>query len=241
MRRLAVLAACWLVVLVAPAAASAARIVVVREPGVGAATVRAGAEKVKALPGLRAEVLRVPDAQRDATLARLNRLPGVRIAEVDGRVHAMGPDRSSEQWAVPRVRAPDAWALSVGANVTVAVIDSGANLGHEDLPAARIAPGGHDWVDDDNTPSDQNGHGTHVATAIVGDRDNEGINGIAPSARAMILRVLDAQGDGFDSDVAAAFDYAGDQGVRIASASLGGPAFSATLIERSAHTPGRCT
>jgi thermitase len=238
MRRLAVLAACWLVVLATPAAAHAARIVVVREPGVGAATVRAGAEKVKALPGLRAEVLRVPDAQRDATLARLNRLPGVRIAEVDGRVHAMGPDRSSEQWALPHVRAPDAWALSVGANVTVAVIDSGANLGHEDLPAARIAPGGHDWVDDDSTPSDQNGHGTHVATAIVGDRDNEGTNGIAPSARAMILRVLDAQGNGFDSDVAAAFDSAGDQGVRIASASLGGAAFSATLIEAIGSHPG---
>ncbi len=232
-RHAAVALVLGLLALALPAAAAAAeptaRIVVLREPGVSAASVRAGAERVKAVPGLRAEVLRVPAADRDATLARLNRLPGVRIAEPDMLMHAMGPDRSAEQWGMARVRAPSAWPLTLGAGVTVAVVDSGANLDHEDLPAQQIAPGGHDWVDDDDDPDDANGHGTHVTASIVGDRDAQGINGVAPSSRALVLRVLNAQGNGFVSDIASAFDYAGSRGVRIVSASLGARGFSETL------------
>ncbi len=141
-----------------------------------------------------------------------------------------------------------AWAESTGAGVTVAVVDSGADAGHPDL-AGRLAlnPGesgegreangrdddgngfvddarGWDFVEQDADPSDANGHGTHVTGTIAATRDNGiGVAGAAPDAQVLVLRVLDAQGAGWDTDVAAAFAYAGKRGVRIVNASLGGP------------------
>jgi subtilase family protein/thrombospondin type 3 repeat protein/fervidolysin-like protein len=235
MRRPAAIAACGLALLAAPAVARAGEIVVVREPGVSAAHVRGGAAHVKSFPGLRAEVLRVPAAQRDATLARLNRLPGVRFAEPNVLLHTMGPDLSAQQWAPGQVRAPSAWATTTGGGSIVAVVDTGVNSGHEDLQG-RIAPGGHDFIDGDNDPEDQNGHGTHVATAIVGDRDSQGINGIAPSSSALIVRALNAGGFGDSATIAAAFDYAAKR-ARIVSASLGGPEFSEVLNASIADNP----
>jgi subtilisin family serine protease len=111
--------------------------------------------------------------------------------------------------------------------VTVAVVDTGVNFSHEDLTGRLVA--GHDYVDGDNAPEDENGHGTHVTTAIVGDADHQGINGIAPNAHALVLRVLGADGRGFLSDIAAAFDAAGQLGIRIVSASLGGSGDSQLL------------
>ena len=72
-------------------------------------------------------------------------------------------------------------------------------------------------------PQDGNGHGTHVAGTIAAVGDNgSGLIGVAPSAKVLPLRALDNNGSGFMSDIAAAFDYAGDLGVRIVNASLGG-------------------
>jgi subtilisin family serine protease len=207
-----------------------ARIIVARRAGTTAAELRAraGGERIAAIPGLRAEVLLVPAANRDRILARLNRGPGVRFAEPDARLALMGPDRMAEQWGLARIRAPSVWPLSTGAGITVAVVDSGYNPQHEDLPATRIAPGGVDFIEG-GFPADEDGHGTHVTATIVGDSDAQGISGVAPSARALPLRAL-AGGGGFVSDIAAAFDY-GAQRARIVSASLGGETFSDTLDE----------
>jgi hypothetical protein len=106
----------------------------------------------------------------------------------------------------------------------VAVVDSGAQLNHPDL-AVNLAPG-YDWVDRDTTPNDQNGHGTHVTGIIAALKDGTGSAGVAPGAYILPLRVLGASGSGFTSDVAEAFDFAGDQGVRIVNASLGSGSFS---------------
>jgi subtilisin family serine protease len=133
------------------------------------------------------------------------------------------------------IHAPRAWALSRGAGVTVAVVDTGADLGHEDL-AGQFAAGGHDWVDGDNDPSDANGHGTHVSGTIAAVPDNGlGITGVAPAAKILPLRALDATGSGSMSNVAAAMEYAGDHGARIVNASLGGPYSQAVSDAIAAH------
>ena len=82
---------------------------------------------------------------------------------------------------------------------------------------------GWDFVSNDNVPQDGNGHGTHVAGTIaaVGD-NNGGVIGVAPRPKVVPLRALDDSGNGYMSTIAAAFDYAGDQGLRIVNASLGG-------------------
>ena len=114
--------------------------------------------------------------------------------------------------------------------MTVAVADTGVDLGHPEL-AGRLVPG-YDFVDDDADPQDAHGHGTHVAGTIAAGANGAGVVGVAPDARIMPLRVLDANGGGNSADVAAAFAYAGDRGVRVVNASLGSPYPS--QVERAA-------
>jgi thermitase len=128
------------------------------------------------------------------------------------------------------IDAPQAWTYSRGAGVTVAIADTGVDAGHPDL-AGRIVPG-YDFVDDDTDPQDGHGHGTHVAGTVAAGADGAGVVGVAPQALVMPLRVLDDNGAGNSADVAAAFAYAGERGVRVVNASLGSPYPS--LVERRA-------
>jgi serine protease AprX len=110
-----------------------------------------------------------------------------------------------------------------GRGIGVAVIDSGVTSWHDDL--YRSATGGFSrrvvhfkdftrdvspnlWFND--LPSDDYGHGTHVAGIIAGSGYDSGGRrmGIAPGARLLGLKVLDGQGHGYVSDVIAAIDYA---------------------------------
>ena len=87
----------------------------------------------------------------------------------------------------------------------------------------------------DNDPQDDHGHGTHVAGTIAAERDNEiGIAGVAPDAHVLPLRALSATGSGTDIDAAEAFDYAGDLGIRIVNASLGGTSAAPSSWEKRA-------
>src|SRR5690606_7584394 len=105
--------------------------------------------------------------------------------------------------------------------VIVAVIDSGVCADHPDL-AGRIAAG-WDFVEDDDTAQDAFGHGCGVAGVIAANiGDAIGIAGVAPNAQVMPLRVLNAQGVGTYSDVAAAIVYAADHGAQVINLSLGG-------------------
>ena len=141
-----------------------------------------------------------------------------------------------------------AWQHSEGLGVTVAVVDTGINADHEDLTGQLAStkaelegvPGidddGNGYVDDvqgwdflgrDNVAQDGSGHGTHVAGTLAAAGVNGlGVVGVAPRAKVLPLRVLGDDGKGTMSAVASAFDYAGDLGVRVVNASVGG-AYSA--------------
>src|SRR5918911_4565753 len=101
-----------------------------------------------------------------------------------------------EQWALQTVNAPCAWGYTIGSpDVSVAIVDSGVDLNHPDL-IGRIR-GGYDFVDNDNTPNDQNGHGTNVAGIVAATIDNsEGIVGLAPGVTILPVRVMNAEGYG---------------------------------------------
>ncbi len=161
------------------------------------------------------------------------------------------------------IDAPEAWLRSRGAGVTVAVVDTGVNSAHPDLAgnltgnpgelgAGRESNGIDDdvngYVDDwhgwdfafaDNDPNDNNGHGSHVTGIIAAQSDNAaGISGVAPDTRVVALRALDASGSGYLSDIADAFDYAGDLGIVAVNASLGADGDSPILNAVIASHPG---
>src|SRR5262245_50481719 len=94
-----------------------------------------------------------------------------------------------------------------GTGVGVAVIDSGV-AAHDDLAGSQVDRF-VDFVNGNQDPYDDYGHGTHVAGIIAGSGyDSDGArSGIAPGARLTVLKVLDGSGQGHISDVIAALDY----------------------------------
>jgi subtilisin family serine protease len=140
--------------------------------------------------------------------------------------------------------AASAWARVTGGNVTVAVVDTGVDLTHRDLaPNLWTNPGevpgngidddgdgivddvhGADFANGDGDPTDDNGHGTHVA-GIVAARGNNGVGvaGLAWRARIMAIKVLGADASGDMATVAAGVRYAVAHGARVINLSLTGP------------------
>ena len=136
------------------------------------------------------------------------------------------------QWGLARIGAEDAWARSRGAGVTIAVVDSGVALDHEDL-SAQVARGtacqdtGGDPARCDGSAQDDDGHGTHVAgVAAAAAGNGVGIAGVAPEARLLPVKVLFRDCDtcpssGTAADVAAGIRWATDRGAHVINLSLG--------------------
>jgi subtilisin family serine protease len=134
-----------------------------------------------------------------------------------------------EQWGLQQIRAPGAWARGArGKGVTIAIVDSGVDLGHPDLKAKLLA--GKDFVKAVDGlsgpgcrgPQDENGHGTHVAgiaAAVTGN--GRGVAGTAPAAKILPVRVLDKDGEGEETAVNAGIRWAADHGAKVINLSLG--------------------
>ncbi|XWX04574.1 S8 family serine peptidase [Aggregatilineales bacterium SYSU G02658] len=121
-------------------------------------------------------------------------------------------------------------------SVTVAVIDSGI-CPHPEL-AGKVL-GGYDFVENDSTPQDEAGHGCAVAGIIAANRDGVGMAGVAPNARLLAYRVLNAQGTGRYSSVASAIVRAADDGAQIINLSLGGANSSQILQDAVDYATSR--
>ncbi|MCP4805018.1 MAG: S8 family serine peptidase [Proteobacteria bacterium] len=161
-------------------------------------------------------------------------------AEPDVRRYALGeasgqgdPHREL-QWHLDLIGAPE----TGGDGAVVAVIDTGVSAG-TDAPESIWA--GWDFVGDDDDPSDENGHGTHVAGTIAQATDNGiGVAGVAPGATILPIRVLDADGSGWTSDTIRAIEYAHDEGADVINLSLGSssPSWVERMVIREAVADG---
>ncbi|MBZ0299814.1 MAG: S8 family serine peptidase, partial [Anaerolineae bacterium] len=199
-----------------------------------------GGTVTREIEALNTVVVTVPDAA-----VALPASPVMAASEPDYYVSALvdvptSDTYFSQQWGLSAIGAPDAWQqLPVSAPaVTVAVIDSGICAEHPDLAGRIVA--GYDFVEEDAVPQDLLGHGCAVAGVIAANVDNgEGIAGVAPNAQIMPVRVLDAQGIGTYSDVAAAIVYAVDQGAQIINLSLGGTNPSSLLADAVDYAAAR--
>jgi subtilisin family serine protease len=159
-----------------------------------------------------------------------------------------------DQWALRHIgfdASPDsAWRL-VKRNaqpVIVAVIDTGLDWNHRNIASENIwtnpkeTPGngidddkngyvddvmGWDFLDRDNKPWDYDGHGTFVAGLIAGSwSDKDGMAGVNPFARLMILKAVNNFGHTRASYIAQAIAYAADNGARVINLSVGGKEIS---------------
>jgi subtilisin family serine protease len=126
----------------------------------------------------------------------------------------------AEQWNLDMVESDGAHATATGTGAVIAVVDTGVAAGHPDL-AGQVLPG-HDFVQDDDTPQDGNGHGSHVSgIAIAATGNGVGISSVAPGARLLPVRVLADDGSGSSEDVAAGVDWARTHGADVINLSLG--------------------
>ncbi|WP_379993209.1 S8 family serine peptidase [Dactylosporangium matsuzakiense] len=138
-----------------------------------------------------------------------------------------------DQSYLSAIRMPEAWDRSRGsADQVIAVVDTGVDGAHQDLTGRVLA--GYNAITNANvaanTNSDDNGHGTMVAGIAAASTNNGvGIAGAAWDARILPVKVLDANGDGFDSDIAEGITWAADHGAKIINLSLGGPGDNAAL------------
>ena len=83
------------------------------------------------------------------------------------------------------------------------------------------------WAEDGDPSEHIASHGTHVTGVIAAEQDNDqGISGLAPNAKVMIVRVLNSLGTGYSSDIAEGIVYAVDNGARVINLSLGGTGLS---------------
>jgi len=168
-----------------------------------------------------------------STAARLSAHPLIAYAEPDYVVRAFIVPNDTYyaeyQWNLRHINADEAWNTTTGnSDVVIAVVDTGVDLTHPDLAGKIVA--GYDFVNDDDVPSDDEGHGTHVASIAAAVTNNsEGLAGVSWGARIMPVKVLDADGNGFVSDVADGIRWAADQGADIINLSLGTSEASFTL------------
>ncbi len=146
------------------------------------------------------------------------------------------------QWSLRQIRAGGdgqvAWELTEGsADVVVAVLDEGVELGHPDLQGA-FAHSGINLGTMSGTGAPTGNHGTPCAGIIAARTGNgTGISGVAGGCR--ILPVAFARWT--DTEVAAGLRYAVRQGARVVSMSFGSNAWSRAVIDpaiREAHDAG---
>ncbi len=169
-------------------------------------------------------------------IAKLESMDEVEWVEPVGDVRSHGAPNDpywSYQWHMQMLKVPQAWQTTKGEGVVVAVIDTGVSEGQDGF--FKVLQG-KDFVDGDNRPDDENGHGSHVAGTIAQASDNGvGVAGVAPKATILPVRVLNADGGGDTNDVAEGIVWAVDHGANIINMSLGGPVSAEVIADAVAY------
>jgi major intracellular serine protease len=124
-------------------------------------------------------------------------------------------------WEITSFDIPKIWESTRGEGVVAAVLDTGADLDHEDL-MENLLPG-KNFVDPNSPPEDDNGHGCHVAGIICAVDNNLGVVGVAPKTKVIPVKVLDKKGSGSLPNVANGIRWSADQNVDFIVMSLGAP------------------
>ncbi|MER7930600.1 S8 family serine peptidase [Streptomyces sp. NPDC096057] len=224
-----------LVTLVAAGRGSTVPVLVTYTAGATADATRkvAGAFGGRTLPSINGRSLKIADsgqwwqgvrgkkASTPATARAAGSLAGVRKVWLNGLSH-VDSDADVEQ-SISQVGAPVAWARGYdGTGVTVAVLDTGIDATHPDV--AKSIVGQVDFTGGAAGAKDGHGHGTHVASTILGSGAASGglRKGVAPGAKLLVGKVCDDSGQCPDDAIIAGMDWAAHSGAKVVNMSLGG-------------------
>lgn len=170
--------------------------------------------------GLTARTVRKSEAA-SAWRGFLAATDGKSRAAASGRLWLDAKVEASLDRSVAMTGAPAAWRKGLdGKGVKVAVLDTGYDPTHPDLRNKVVAERNFTW---DESVTDFNGHGTHVASTVAGSgaASKGRYKGVAPGAELLIGKVLDGNGTGSFSGIIEGMEWAASQGADIVSMSLG--------------------
>lgn len=192
-------------------------------------------QELSTVPGINVARLKVPTGSSVGEMVNLyGKNPNVQYAEpnyIRQAVDTPNDTRWANQWNLVKIGMPGAWDISKGsAAVTIAILDSGIALSHEDLIGRYSG----------SPAADDYGHGTQVAGIAGAATGNaKGIAGVCQLCTLSSYKVLDSTGSGSDSAVANAIVLAADAGAKVINMSLGAYASSQTTQDAVNYAWGK--
>ena len=182
---------------------------------------RVGGVKLKNLDLINARAVWLPDR---AAAQKLKSLPGVLRVDDDVIIEALqkGASQSVQvlPWGVDRIDAELVWSTGNTADpIKVGIIDTGISKDHPDL--ALNIKGGVNAINPYKSWNDDNGHGSHVAGIVAALNNSIGVVGVGPQIDLYAVKVLNASGSGYLSDVIEGIEWAINNGMQVINMSLG--------------------
>ncbi len=180
-------------------------------------------------------------------LEKIARTNGVKGIYKDQKLKVLAlPDQTGNPSTGPSSPTPsrgDSWSIDdprmdkgyTGEGVTVALIDTGADSYHKTLAGKIVAF--KDFVNNQTESYDDNGHGTHCASLVAGEKGT----GVAPGAKLVVIKVMDREGACYLSDALNALDWCLENkeryGIRVVSFSVGGesPSDGTSLLDEACN------
>ena len=127
------------------------------------------------------------------------------------------------QWGLQAVNMEELWGEAneeAQADIVIAVIDTGVDMEHPEFNERLVD--GYDFINDDDNPDDDYGHGTHVAGIAAAGSNSSGMGGVAPGVKIMPIKILDENGFGDTSTEINGIIYAVNNGADVINLSIGG-------------------
>lgn len=214
-----------------------------RDNGVAAGVLRQhGLREGPGIGSTGAQLIQVPAGKESQLIQALSRNPAVEYAEPDELVTAASADEYfPRQYALQNngqaftntantlsvaggkadadVDAVEAWNVSTGSGIKVAVLDSGVASDNKDITPKVVARANFS----SGTPAEDNyGHGTHVAGIVAATANNTmGVAGVCPGCTILDGKVLNDSGVGSSSALANGINWAVSNGAEVINMSLG--------------------
>jgi thermitase len=217
-------------------------IVKFRDNGAAAGVLRQqGLSEGTDIAGTGARLLKVPAGEESRLIEVLGHNPAVEYAEPDEQVTATTADPYfPRQYALQNtgqsftntdgtitvargtadadVDAVEAWNVTTGSGIKVAVLDSGVATDNPDINPKVVLRANFSGT---ATNEDNYGHATHVAGIVAATHNTSGVAGVCPGCTILAGKVLNDSGVGSSSSLANGINWAVSNGARVINMSIG--------------------